>query len=389
MDFETCLDVVNGLEAIKRYSLRGSPEAEVVARLMYKYQILEPVHLDTIVESLSAAFSKAKEAIIEITPAGLLQADIITQEISPWVKELRRKWFMKEEAPFSGYEEALDWLESQNPSMSSESRKMRQRLFGKAEEPPFSTEDEGVKWLKAQDPALVRELMREAYGNWMEEPFNEDEYEGARDWLVGRRLAIREPFPFAMLTVDRQQAVMICPERESPAEDLILWCHKWADWLGLRETNVIMHVLANSKLIIARFEIQAIHKGGVQLPSGRFFERVEAHITIRGGITLDQMRAIYARVRDELGIKRAKEISARHLALHQIVKKKGGPVSGPGSVAFWKSVNDEWGGEYKDWRGVKIAYTRLMERRGMDSAGPDYKTRAPKRKKGERSHGEN
>lgn len=78
------------------------------------------------------------------------------------------------------------------------------------------------------------------------------------------------------------------------------------------------------------------------------------------------MRHLYQVIKGKSGSRQLKWANAKHLELYRLVDKKEGPPA-KGVVAFWKEVMTEWNQGhsediYTTWKGVKIAYDRLMNR---------------------------
>ena len=71
---------------------------------------------------------------------------------------------------------------------------------------------------------------------------------------------------------------------------------------------------------------------------------------------------------------KGKRLNTNHLQLCRLVQNKGGAPKGKGTLAFWKSVMDEWNtphpkNEYKTWKGVKIYYERIISKLRPDHIG--------------------
>jgi len=83
-------------------------------------------------------------------------------------------------------------------------------------------------------------------------------------------------------------------------------------------------------------------------------------------IGFEELRQIYRTYRRTQS-RKAKAWSDEHWAIYRLVKEKGGPVSGKGSVQFWKSVMEQWNTlhskrRYSHWKGIKIVYERIIRR---------------------------
>jgi len=68
-----------------------------------------------------------------------------------------------------------------------------------------------------------------------------------------------------------------------------------------------------------------------------------------------------------MNLTKKKPFQPSHLELFRLVKDKGGPPKGKGTVAFWKSVLEDWKRRYsktnfKHWKSVQMAYDKMISR---------------------------
>ena len=114
MEYEICREVVNQLEAVKKYKLKGE-HLRVLIDFVYKYQIRDLNHLNKVAEVLLSVNSKSSNSVVT-TPQGLLDAEIVEKEIRPEISKIREEVFGSGKQPFLSKEDALKWLDGHKTS---------------------------------------------------------------------------------------------------------------------------------------------------------------------------------------------------------------------------------------------------------------------------------
>ena len=136
---------------------------------------------------------------------------------------------------------------------------------------------------------------------------------------------------------------------------------------GLTSTSVMFHILMGSPPLLLQLEWQ-VREEINRIPFNVKVENRYATITFRNEITFKELYSAYRNIRSELGTKRMKAFNQKHLELYLLVSNISQSHTRPQKeVAFWKAVQEEWNGKhpkdkYTTWKGVKIAYKRLVEK---------------------------
>ncbi len=308
MQYEICLEMASKLEVIKERHLQDSPIVKRLADLIHKYNVLDLEHLNELAQSLIVAGSGRKEEpSFELSPESLLRTELLSEDLAPWVRSLRKRLFGKVEAPFDSYDSAVNW----------------------------------VKEYDAEKKAVPT---------------------GPNSFSVSARRNIRYSEPDGTDTI---QFALI----NSPLEKIIFASQKLTKQLeiGLDWNSLVFYVLADIPPFIPPLKVNISSYRG-SLPSGREVKYRKATVEIREGFNLAYLRWLYEVLRREMGLKKKKGFNARHLELYRLVKQRGGEPQAKGTiVSFWKSVMDEWNtshtkNRYESWKGVKKAYERVISK---------------------------
>lgn len=316
LSYEECLKIVRGLEATKKYGLDGNPIVERIAKLMHEKVIKDLPLLDTLLECYGESISANKVARPMRINLDVVSEYLIDQ-ITPWVKALRKRFFGSVIAPFANVEDVLHWYEK-------------------------ALEDADKKISEDED-RLRRQV-----------PFF-DAYDDYRRHLPKRTILTSESLPPKILK--KVPKPMLLREK---AEDI-------AAVTGFNSTWITMFILMDIKPIMPRFEWK-LNEARYKLPSGSELGNRFVTLTIRSELTFQELYALYHNIRHEMGVKRLKGFNERHLELYVIVRdlrQKGNQRLS--TVAFWQSVRNEWNTKHPDhtygtWKGVKIAYDRLQKK---------------------------
>ena len=138
-----------------------------------------------------------------------------------------------------------------------------------------------------------------------------------------------------------------------------------ANATGFPQSSLVMHILTNVQPLLPRVRISR-HITNYALPSGELLGSHSIILDIRAkDLTFDELRQTYNSHRELLDLKKGKTLNKKHWQIYQLVQKRGGPIIGKGTVAFWKSVKNEWNNLYPEnkflsLKGVKLAYDRLI-----------------------------
>ena len=304
MQYELCLELARGLKAVKKHCLKNNPMITMLADYMYKYQDKNLERLNELVEPLLSVNTGGQtDRPIELTPQTILEGEILEKEIAPWISEIRKTLFGKDDIPFPDQDSALDWM----------------REYAISEQ---DAEDEYQKALERSDDG--------------EETFR-------LYWMEG-----------------------LCFLPDTPPVILRDKTLEIAQTTGSNQFSLVMHVLANTRLICAKWELSLGHT--VQLlPSGK--KTNVSSVTIRFGniLNFEDMRKIYHEIKRRWKFQKTKQLNAKHLELYRLVNEKEIPHKG--KVAFWKGIMEDWNRthpkvEYHHWKGVSAAYSRIIKNVG-------------------------
>lgn len=306
MDYELSLELAENLETVKKYHLENSPVVTLLATLIFKHRIYDQKLLNETAESLLSINAGKTEATThaiaqEITPQGILDAEILAKEILPLVSEIRKDVFDKEEIPFLNRESVSKWLSKYALS----------------------------------DQDLI------------------DEY------LKKKELSIEGEATFRALIIEG----MAFPQATPPAiiYDKTL---EIANDTGINHPSLVMHVLANTNIVCSKWNLK-LNNTRYRLPSGIMTEIKGIEVRFRDTLNLEDMRQIYSAMRDNYKFKKSKVLNAKHLLLYRFVEerklpyKKGKVAFWKQITEEWNRRYPEL--KYTTWKGVNMAYNRILK----------------------------
>ena len=310
MHYDLCLELVKGLEIVRRHHLKNSLVITAITNLVYQYQVNDLLLLNEVAESLlSVNTGKPDNSLPEITPQTLLDAEILEREISPLVSEIRKDVFGKEDIPFPNRESALDWLNQQAPS----------------------------------DQDIMNEYKKT----------NENSMGGE----ATLRLVIMEHKTFLVGT---------------PPATIFDKTEEISHGTGVNHPSLVMHVLADTRIVCRKWDMTTF-RVMQRLPSGIKTDVKGTTIRFTGTLSFEDMRQIYNTIKRDFKLQKSKEINAKHLELYRLINEREIPQR-KGKVAFWKQITEEWNdrhpeSKYSTWKGVSMAYSRIIKNTGRRFQG--------------------
>ena len=344
-----CLEVVNGLEAIKQCKLQNTKIVSVLGDLMFRYQIRDTRYLNDLVESVLAyeagnRGTDGKQPPISLTPDVLVTSDYLAEKITPWVEIIRTELFGSASIPFGNLKDAEDWILAHGGNRQLSSAK------------------------SLDDPSTLRDLV----------------YVGPDG--VYRVAHIVEPAPPTWLyTHLRGRASDYSPVNWLENEIRLM-----SEATLFYQPVLVQFILMGTPPILLRYDITGVwYRRPIPSRPGQRQRRglgdeslrvsyVDARIYAQD-LTFVELRELYNEYREILQIKKhklreGKNLSISHWELYQLIKGKGGPPKERGKVAFWESAKSEWNKlhrqhKYQTWKGVKIAYDRLIKQLEHRSTG--------------------
>jgi hypothetical protein len=321
MNYDLCLELAINLESAKKHHLKDGAVIKAIADFIYDYDFRDLERLNELIEPLLTANRNTPDRPIRITPQQLLNAEVLEKEISPWIYELREKVFGDKKAPFPSWGEAVKWLKN-----------LRHKGWPKGKRAEAMHIDD-----------YIDKMVKELRGMTVTKDGKPYTGEIKLEWIEG--------MPFFS---DEPPAIV---SRET----------RWiAEAFAINHPSLIMHVLANTKIICGKWELELGKTGSVRLPSGiRIPGANSVTIQFMGNLNLDDMRQIHTTVKHCYGQRKFKRITAKQLELYNLISGRQIPPK-RGKVAFWRQVMAEWNREhpeakYNTWKGVSSAHNRILQ----------------------------
>jgi uncharacterized protein YdcH (DUF465 family) len=352
IDYQTTREMITRLEAFRGHDLEEYHHlVEPLAEFVFSIKLYNLEAVNKLAEAILPASQETTTMEIEPTVSARLLAD----QIKPWIEGIRQTLFHSKTAPFSCFEDAKIWWE-EAIERSDEWAKRAEEWQKRAEEKIKRVKEWDAHW----------DAMCEKYPH-----LNED---------IETRTALRKQgIPVEVPTHNEYQQldnlryyVDSLEVGEKPEQDaqyevysaLLDEIIKINVVTGFTMKSVRAYILADTLPVLPTFTF-GIHTETHSLPDGTSLVNRSARVRIRGELTFEDLRSLYRGIRRELGIKRSKRPTTKHLQLYEMVQQKGDIPSGKGTVAFWESVMKEWNNlpkqdKYNTWKGVKMAYERIV-----------------------------
>lgn len=156
-DYESCLQLVRGLEAFTKRGIKASPVIEYLADLMYRHRLSLPLLNELAEQQLSMNALTSGKGPQPLTPHELLQAEALEKEISPWITELRKDLFGKEDVPFPNWESALEWLATYDVTEEKAIRELSEFIDRTRDGEVSLVYYEGMVFLPGTPPVIIWE----------------------------------------------------------------------------------------------------------------------------------------------------------------------------------------------------------------------------------------
>ena len=333
MDITISHEYAENLEAISEARRQGQ-DVEYAVKVLADYISSgggTGPSLNDIARSLLANPPSAKEnetVVTKLTPDSLLTSDYLASLLNPTMKIIRKQIFGSEEVPFTNYDEAIKWIESQEAS------------------------DGEFEYPEGREHQLYKVLKN---GNK----------------ILSQRQDVN-PLSLFLHHATSGRPHSIYPRKGSDLSRVIRVANGISAQIGLTPISVVMYIIADIKPVLPAYSC-----GGTEaliiLPTenGKIeYGRRQLNITINTELNFNELLALYKSVRGFLGVSKNKTLGSKHLELYQIVQRSGGPPKRKGTVSFWNSVKNEWNKlhsdnsfeQYRSWKAVKIAYDRIIEK---------------------------
>jgi len=324
MDRKEYQDIIEKVKAKTIPTLRPfiAPTVDILGDILRpdRYEVADVIEaadrLASELKRMGAEKGQPEQGEVSVEPT--VTNEFLSDLITPWIQDIRQEIFNTRVRPFRTHEQAVKWVDEGIVDMENwfnEVRREKEKLPFWAR--PFKYPFDVLNQPNVPIPRLAQEL----------------------DHLLGKR-------PLYLLFSDRVKEVA----RVTGFSHMSVWCH----------------IIGGTPLTLNKVDTtpeKEIH----ELPSGEELVSRFVTVQIRGELTFDELRRLYQQIRQDLGVKRSKALNDTHLELYRLVKKRGGPVKGKGSVTFWKQVMEDWnkeheGDQYKIWKSAKRAYDLLWNK---------------------------
>ncbi len=341
-----------GLEAFRGHDPEEySALVEPLSEFVFSNNFYNLSEVNKLVKAILAA--RPETTTMEIEPS--VTAQLLADQIKPWIEDIRQTLFHSKSAPFSRIEDAEIWWDK---------AARRSDEWGKRVDEWSKRVDE---WRKRRDEWEARwQAMLKKY------PLMK---EGIETWASLRKQGIPVELPTQeewrqLDEINRYVKSLEVGEPPEQDEQGKVYAALLDDILeivkvtGFTVKSVKMYILADASPVLPPFTFGILRETH-SLPSGISLLNRFARVTIRGELTFEDLRSLYRGIRRELGIKRSKRPTTKHLQLYEMIRRRGDIPSRKGTVAFWKSIMKEWNDlhrqdKYKTWKGVKSAYERII-----------------------------
>jgi hypothetical protein len=270
-------------------------------------------------------------SIFPVTPSLLIESDTLADEIKPWVEDTRMKMFNNVTAPFESYDKATRWLLKEAKTIPKPSPDAQKR---------------------------IKELV-----------LGEDALASIHELQELSRLPVRGMSPKGLLipycTPGDEWVQHVAVSIDPPLGILADESKKIANATGFSHVSVVAYILADIKPLLPPARVNAFFNTR-EMPDGRSINRQYVQVEFESGnITRKDLTDIYDQVRKGLRTSGRKRFSAKNQKVLEVVAQCGGtPGVGETGIQFWTRVNATLPEDfrYKNWEGVRKAYTRLDAR---------------------------
>lgn len=348
---DLCLELVNNLGNIRKWGIKDSPLATALAGFMFRHQIQNLEVLNDLVERLAPVLQTENAmSLPELQGEGtspssgfltsdiLLNSDFLADRILPWVQLVRTELFGSADAPFSSNKDAENWIKEQAKNgvygvgTAWNARDLREQL---------------VHYILSASVNVAFPLERTLEYLGEDGKVHQIKIKGREfeDWEISQ---LREQYDkwTSLSWLENETRIM-------------------ARATGFTKPSLVQFILMGIRPVLPRYLVKG--KAGYQAtPTGDILQPFHLEIEIRArDLGFEELRRIYQTYRHTQP-RKAKAFKEEHREIYRLVKEKGGPVSGKGSVQFWKSVMKQWNlhsdKRYSSWKGIKIAYERIIIR---------------------------
>ena len=207
--------------------------------------------------------------------------------------------------------------------LKPEIKAIRKTCFG-SEEPPFDSLEEAESWLKL---------------------FGGDAACECSDQVLPGGLSCEEAEMWLEVEVQEKLSAL---SRET----------------GIFREALEYYVLADFRPLSRPYEVTMSERRYCKGRRKCFYVDIRVHTEL----AFEELLEIYHTVKEALGVKKGRRFNERHLELYTMVQERGEAPQGKGTVAFWKSLQEEWnerhrnGDEYTTWKGIKRAYDLIYKK---------------------------
>ena len=291
------------------------------------------------------------------TPGARVLSDLLTQKVTPEVKQVRDALSQICHLPFASYTEAVAWLESWcTPAPSSESVEQQGRIL-----------DEIVETTASQ-----RAIWEDLTGGTVEISVRFTTLFYARPvpgWQEGDELETR--IAIAHYDDHTQKAMAegrIPIPKNSPLVSLYHVSQQIANATGFSQASVVAYILADLKPLLARARLYIEPLFGRPFLSGS-----KATIELLASdMTHDNWQLLFRMIRRLWRLDTKRELNDSDQQLLDMIEQLGRPPKTKRiPKAFWKQVCERWNAAeaqkpkphcHQDWRATRNRFQRLKDK---------------------------
>jgi hypothetical protein len=301
-------EFLTGLETFLPHHLRGQAYSDFcnytnsfgrdsyfVSDFQPAVELIERFAIHSIISKNDA---KEHALMSRLDHADALTSEILVEKITPWAEDLRRKLFGKPGPPFD-WDGAMSWIEDE---------------------------------VKRGEP-VPKDLVRQV------EKTSKDL---ARFHI---KIIVRiELLPYAKKGSEWKVNV---PARTDRLAALESETRRIAKATGFSQTALVMFVLAGIKPLVSRVSA-SFTESSSSLPTDQALYGKQISLTFRASdFTARELQRLYARIKQELKLKRTVPKKEKHLRVYQLVQELGPPPKGHGYWKYWEEALKRWQQKYK------------------------------------------
>lgn len=299
----------------------------------------EKRHVSTILQvasrlDIAYVTDEGEGADAALTPSALIESDRLAELIKPEIEKLRKSVFKKTTPPFQSYEDGLAWIMEEFNKNPLDSKKLP---GGNA---PVIHPGQAPRRARPQyvlpHPEFIAYLDLEGKYGVVKTPKTWWEYIGVGNAETGSKALVR------------------IAEKTRQLSEIT----------GFHQGQLVWSLFTGEGPLLPLYNV----KPNDRFYNGRIFRKSVTIEVFSGDLTLEQLRRLYGRVRQELRATGKRRVSRDNQRLLSVVKDLGGgPAEGETKKDFFTRVQLEYNRRarrkhFASWDSARKAYERLLKR---------------------------